>query len=361
MPNPLSDNTDARNQPPESSPSSRRTPIRTQKQLAELAGVSLNTINNAINRPELVHEFTRQRIFQLMEEHDYHPDGVARSMVRGRTDVLGIVVPTLEVGYYAKLVSAVERSANERGYHCLISQHLDDPAKEEREVTMMRRHRVDGMIIRNCGRAGDNAFIQRLCDAGMPFVLIDGRTDGFDTYFVGGDDRADADRLVSHLIDQGHRRIAHLAWTREEHLDDSPRYQGYCDAIRRHNFPIDERLICLCSSEYAGGADEMRTILVHCNDDPPTAVFAINDHTALGALAELRRIGRRVPEEIVVASFGGYLDPRMLPAALTIIEQAIDRVASVACERLIAQINRSPVAPGPIRIAGEIRQIRKQQ
>ena len=118
---------------------------KTQKELADLAGVSIVTVYNAIHRPEKVRPETREQIFRLMKQYDYLPDAVARSMVRGKTNIVGIIVPTIEVRYYARAIGLMEAELNQAGYRVLISQHRDDPEKEARELSLMREYRVDGI------------------------------------------------------------------------------------------------------------------------------------------------------------------------------------------------------------------------
>lgn len=344
------------NQALEMRPASRRRGgAVTQRDLARAAGVSLTTVYNALHRPHMVRQRTIAKIHRLIETNDYVPNEVARNMVRRKTDVLGIIVPVLEVLYYAKLVSAIERAANAAGYNCIICQHCDDPLKEEREVQMMRQRRVDGILLHNCGQATDTGALQRLAANGVPFVLVGGRADGLDEHFVGGDDRAMAARAVEWLIEQGHRRIAHLAWYRTGEYHMGPRYLGYADALERHGLPVDPDLVEMCQSEYRGGRLELLNILRRTEADRPTAVFTSNDQSALGALAGLWEAGLRVPEDVSVVSYGGYLDEALMPLTLAAVVEPVEEIAWRACEMLLGRIEKRPVGGGPILVPGKFR------
>jgi LacI family transcriptional regulator len=327
-------------------------PIRTQKQLAELAGVSLTTVYNCLYRKNLVNEKTRKQILGLMQEYDYQPDDVARSMVLGKTHVLGIIIPRLEITYYARLASFIERFSKAKGYRCIICQHLDDPLEEETEVTMMRQRRVDGIFIRNCGKESDTALFKKLDTAQMPFVLLDSRTEGFDRYFVGIDDRANAREAVGHLIKQGHRRIAHLAWSRTGSYKDGPRFLGYADALKDHGIEIDSSLIETCQTEYSSGRLEILNILHRTSGHPPTAVFAFNDYAAIGALTGLREAGVKVPDQISVFVLNGYIDETLLPTAINRVTQTVEEMARLAVDMLVGQMEDKPWTQGPILVQG---------
>lgn len=330
-----------------------RPAVLTQRDLARAAGVSITTIYNALHRPAMVRPRTLDRINRLIEQHDYIPDNLARSMVRGKTEVLGIVVPVLEVLYYAKLVSALERAASAAGYNCMVCQHSDDPLKEEREVMMMRQWRVDGIFIRVCGQATDTRAMRRLVASDVPFVLVGGRAEGLDDHFVGGNDRAMAAEAVGWLIAHGHRRIAMLAWSRTPgDYHEGPRYLGYVDALERHGIALDPNLVEMCQTEYRSGRLEILNILRRTAASRPTAVFCFNDHTALGALAGLREAGLRVPEEMTLLGFGGYLDESSLPLSLPTVVEPVDEIAQRACEMLLGQIERRPRVKGPVFVPG---------
>ncbi|MBU6170949.1 MAG: LacI family transcriptional regulator [Verrucomicrobia bacterium] len=327
--------------------------VVTQHDLARVAGVSPTTIYNALHRPQLVCKRTLDRIYALIREHDYMPNDVARSMVRKKTDVLGIVVPVLEVLYHARLVSAIERAASAAGYTCMICQHSDDPLKEEREVMLMRQRKVDGMIIHNCGQATDSRAMQRLKASGVPFVLVGGRVDGMDDYFVGGDDRRMAAEAVEWLIGQGHRRIATITWYRTPgDYHAGPRYLGYEDALKRHGIALDPALVEMAQTEYRSGRLEILNILRRTSSDRPTAVLAFNDPTAFSVMAGLREAGLRVPADVTVVSFGGCFDETMLEHQLPAVVEPLDEIARCACEMLLGQIERKPYAKGPILVPG---------
>ena len=317
--------------------------VMTQKKLAELANVSSVTVYNCLYRKELVKPATLKKIYALMEQHDYHPDGIARAMVRGRTNVIGIIVPNFEVAYYAKIVSAIEREIKSNGCHCIICQHHDEPAQEIIEINMMREYRVDGIILRNCGSNIDNEQIKRLSNAGIPFVLMDGRSEGLDKHYVGYDDYKGAFDAVEYLIGKKHSRIACVGFHRSGDICQSDRYKGYAAALEKHKLAIDPVLAKQCRTEYGSGCEETLSIFKECGDNPPTAFLTLNDHTALGVVSALKKLGAKAD----VFGFGGYLDQAILPEKLPTVIQNTDILAKQVAEMLFKQINKEE-ADGPV-------------
>jgi LacI family transcriptional regulator, galactose operon repressor len=317
--------------------------VMTQKKLAELANVSSVTVYNCLYRKELVKPATLKKIYSLMEQHDYHPDGIARAMVRGKTNVIGIIVPNFEVAYYAKIVSAIERVIKTKGCHCIICQHHDDPAQEILEINMMREYRVDGIILRNCGSNIDNEQIKRLSNAGIPFVLMDGRCEGLDSHYVGHDDYNGALDAVESLIKKEHSRIACVGFHRSGVIQKSDRYKGYAAALKKHNISIDLDLVKQCQTEYNSGHQEVLTMFEQCKSNPPSAFITLNDHTAFGVINGLKEIGAKAD----VFGFGGYLDQTVLPDKLPTVKQNTDILAKQVAEMLFKQINKEK-ANGPV-------------
>lgn len=314
----------------------------TQKQLAQLADVSIVTVYNALYQPQKVKAETRQKIFDLMRQHDYSPDAVARSMVRGKTNIIGILVPTFEVCYYARLVSAMERRLNALGYRAMISQHLDDPDKEASELAMMREYRVDGIILRSCALACDREQIVKLNRQQIPFVLVDALTEGFEERYVGDDDFTGAMELGESLIRRGRRRIAYIGFHRSGDFRASNRYRGYAAALEHNNIPFEERLTEPCPNEYHSGDQALMRILNRTQDNPIDAVMAVNDNVALMIAKKLNELGYSMQKQIVVTGYGGYLDEVVLPFVLPTIRQDVEKLGDAAVTKLMAEIEGKP-------------------
>lgn len=312
---------------------------KTQKELASLAGVSIVTVYNAIHHPEKVKPETRDQIFGLMRKYDYLPDAVARSMVRGKTNIVGIIVPTIEVRYYARAISMLETELNQAGYRVLISQHRDDPEKEARELSMMREYRVDGVILRNCGTNVDDQHIKRLAQAEVPFVLIDGNLPGFEDHLVCEDDRYGSRKVVEMLIERGRRRIACLGFHRSGDFRNSNRYTGYCEALAAVGIPVDPAITAQCHHEYEGGKLAVDEVLARSASDPIDAVFCYNDDVALNVIAHLASLGFAPQDRILVTGYSGYAGCDLMPFRLPTIDSPLPEICHAAVSSLLGQID----------------------
>jgi LacI family transcriptional regulator len=329
----------------------------TQKDLARLAGVSLTTVYNTLHAKDLVQPETRERIHRLMEEYDYQPNGIARAMVKGKTEVIGILVPRIDIRYYSEIVAAIENSVNNSGYNCFICQHLDDMVKEEREIRMMRERRVDGMIIRASGRRENAESYHQLKRTGIPFVLIDRTISGLEENFVGSDGLADSREITEYLIRKGHRRIAVAVWP-ESSQGMGVKYEGYRQALDRHGIALDERLTLICSAEYYAGRDETLEMMRRVGGDKPTAILSLNDTSVIGVIQALMELGMSIPDDVAVANIGGHIADSLGALSrlrLTCSVQPCQTIGREAARMLSSQIEDGNGRRGPVLCPAHIR------
>ena len=127
--------------------------VTTQRELARMANVSMTTIYNVLHQPELVNPATLKAIRRIMDECDYSPDALAQAMVRGKSNIVGVMVPRFDIPYFANMVCRIERCISKRNYKCLMIQHDDDPDKAKEAIRVFRQYRADGIICSNTSTA----------------------------------------------------------------------------------------------------------------------------------------------------------------------------------------------------------------
>ena len=329
----------------------------TQKNLAELAGVSMTTVYNALHSKHLVRSKTLQRIHELIEEYDYHPNGIAQAMVRGKTNIIGIIVPRIDVSYFAALIANIEPEVNGIGCNCFICQHLDDMLKEEREIRLMRERRVDGLIIRASGRRENAKIYHRLEKIGLPFVLIDRQIKGLEDHYVGLDGSRACRDMMKYLIDKGHRRIAIVYWP-ESATKPGSKFETCCDTLKQHGIELEKRFIVECSHEYEPPYEEVLRMLQNAGTDKPTAVLAINTTSAIGTIRAANALGMRIPDDIAVAHVGGGIEGQfasLLSIKPTCSVHPVETIAREAAHMLRDQIDGENWRRGPVLCPSEIR------
>ena len=311
--------------------------IKTQEEIARKLDISRMTVYRALyNKPD-ISEITRKKVLELVKEHGYQPNDVARSLVLKKTNTLGLILPCVTHSFFPEITRAIEEAANENGYHVILCHTNRNWKKEAREIDVLRAKKVDGMIITPvAGRKGICAY-QQLKEMHLPFVLIDLYIDGFECNFVGTDDVAGAYQATKHLIDLGHILIGHLAGPLAASTARD-RLKGYQQALKANGILFNAEYVKMAGFEYEDGERAIGEFLKTKNR--PTAIFAVNDPVAMGAYLTLKAMGLSVPDDMALVGFGGMRAGAFLGAPLTTVVQPAQQIGKTAYQMLIEEIER---------------------
>jgi LacI family transcriptional regulator len=306
----------------------------TVRDVAKRAGVSAMTVSRVINGGAGVRPETRRRVEKAITELDFIPNGVARGLMSSKTGALGLIVPDIVNPFFAVVVRGAETVARRAGYRLLLCNSESDLALERQYVEDMISHRVEGLLIAPVGdRSKGN--LMPLVRHKFPFVLIDRSVAGLDGDIVQADSVAGARELVRHLISVGHRRIA--AIMEPDNVSTArERLQGYRQALERAGIAFDPELVMETSAGRAGGYSAMHQML---SVSPlPTAVFAINNMTALGAMQAIRERGLVVPNDMALVCFDDVEHLAVLSPFLTVVNQPTETFGTLAAQLLLDRI-----------------------
>ncbi|MFF4418758.1 LacI family DNA-binding transcriptional regulator [Streptosporangium sp. NPDC001559] len=289
-------------------------PRPTIRNVAERAGVSKSLVSLVLRGSPHVSEHRRQAVLQAARELGYRPNAVARSLVEGRTHLVGALVADLHNPFYAEFLDGLQESLHGDGLRLLIGNSQWDPAFEDEAVEAFLELRVDGLVL-----LGIAPTSETLVEAtGYTPTVVVGERDielgGVD--IVVDDDQLGARLAIDHLVELGHRRIAHIEGTRFS--SGRFRCEGYLVAMRRHALaPYIMVEQGECTEE--GGAEAARRLLTR--DPRPTAIFAANDTVAIGVLAAAAELGLRVPEDLSVVGYDNVHLAGTQPISLTTVDQ----------------------------------------
>ncbi len=317
----------------------------TLKELGRLAGVHPSTVARVLNDDpqQRVSEEVRQRIITLARDHGYQPNHLARSLRTKRSYVVGALIPDIANPFFALLFRGIEDALAEREYSVILANTDDDAFREVRGISMLRGRQVDGLILATARRA--DPAIQELRDAGFPFVLLNRHTDPIPAHAVVPDDYAGALTAIEHLVAFGHTRIAHIAGpdaVSTGHL----RRRGYEDALVRFGLPMDPELLVEGNFRESGGYEAMQRLLALAQ--LPTAVFAVNDLAAAGAMRAAQQAGLHVPHDLSVIGFNDLPTAVQTMPRLTTLRLPLHAMGVAAAERLLAVLNANACPREPL-------------
>ncbi|MEU5723346.1 LacI family DNA-binding transcriptional regulator [Micromonospora sp. NPDC047738] len=311
------------------------------KDVAERAGVSVKTVSNVVNGYQHVRPDTRARVEQAIAELNYRPNLSARSLRKGRTGVIALAVPELDIPYFAELARHVVTAAAEHSWTVLIDQTGGGPEQERKAARGIGDHLIDGLIFSPLAlTAADLADLD-----GLPMVLLGERVDHGPADHVMIDNVTAARQITAHLVGLGRRRIAAIGAQRTpEGASARLRLAGYAAALADAGLGYDERLVAPAAAWHrADGAAAMRALLD--SGVRPDAVFCFNDTLALGALRALHVAGLRVPEDVAVAGFDDIEDGRFSIPTLSTVAPDKERIARLAVDLLADRLAADRGAP----------------
>jgi LacI family transcriptional regulator len=314
------------------------------KDIARDLGVSVITISKVLRNHPDVGDETRERVLARVKELDYRPNLAARSLVTGRTYLVGLVVPDLLHPFFAEIAKSLSETLRGSGYYLIVSSSEEDPDIEEQEINQLLARRLDTLIIASCRSTVDLFF--RIEKQKTPYVLIDRILPGLTANFIGVDDQAVGSLATKHLIDIGCKRIAHIRGP--ETSTGVRRLDGYKQALLQAGFKvIDDYIITERKGDVETkqrGAEAMRQLLTL--KPRPDAVFCFNDPLAMGVMNYALDQGIRIPEDIAVIGCGNLHYDDSLRVPLSSIDQHSRQIGEEAA-RIALGILNSKIPPKP--------------
>lgn len=299
----------------------------TIRNVAERAGVSKSLVSLVMRGSPHVSEARRQAVLKAARELGYRPNAVARSLVEGRTRLIGALVADLHNPFFAEFLDGLQESLHGAGLRMVVGSGRWDPRFEAEAVEAFLEMRVDGLVLLSVVPAALREI------AGNVPVVVVGERDVAEVDIVVDDDRLGARLAVDHLVGLGHRRIAHI----EGAPSTTARYRraGYEDAMRRHG--LQDRIVVEPGDfTEEGGYRAARELLDR--DGSPTAIFAPNDLVATGVLSAADERGLRVPADISIVGYDNTHLAAIRHIALTSVDQPRRDMGRIAAEKLRARI-----------------------
>ena len=313
--------------------------VQTLDDLAALSGVSRATVSRVINGGR-VSEATRQRVMDVLEQTGYRPNIVARTLVSGRSGVIGAVMhidPHLlfQDAYFSQLLQGVSDFLAERGLGMML--WLGNRTKEEILDHVLGMNFLDGVIV--SAYSLEDPIVDGLLASSMPTVLIGHRRADRTASYVDIDNEQAADAITTHLISLGRTRVGHITGRRGT-VAGEDRVAGYQQALRRNGIRPDGLMVDGDFNRPSGVAGAAELLDRHVD-----AIFCANDATAAGALETIRARGLRVPEDVALAGFddldfAAQLDPPLTTVRQGVRQQGVE--AARALLQLLGDAGRSP-------------------
>jgi LacI family transcriptional regulator len=338
--------------------------VITIQDIARLAGVSKATVSRVINQKPDVDIMTRERIMRIMDEYDFIPNAAASGLAGGRTHLLGVLVPSLTWPLMPQIMLGIGERVEESMYELVLysmSQKLDYPLVLDRIVSS---HLTGALLAIFPGKAKDHLL--RLHEQGFPIVMMDDQSTPSALPWVGTDHRAGAKEAVRHLIEMGHRDIAHISGPLSYKVSRD-RQEGYLEALQEAGIDVPPDFILEGDFLPPSGVVSGHRLLAA--RPRPTAIFAGNDQMAYGVMQAARDVELRIPDDLALVGFDDIASSAHTRPPLTTVRQPFFEMGQRSISLLLSlaeasrtrvppslhsmrahELDTPPAAPEPIRI-----------
>ena len=306
--------------------------MTTIKDVAKKAGVSVGTVSNVINNIDIVTENTRRKVFKTIKELNFKPNAIARSLSKGKTNNIVIIVPEISNPFFSELIRGITDYLETKGYYAIIRNTDSSGKKEEIFIRDLNSLLVSGMIITPIDAKGGN--LQVLSGLKVPMVIVDRESDILKEDMVIVNNHKGAYEAVNYLINCGHKIIIILCGSKHTKTAQN-RYIGWENAMKENGL-FNNDYIYWGDFTIDSGRKNMDKVLKKFKQ--VDAVFASNDTIAIGAMQAIRENDLRIPEDISIIGFDDISFSKLLNPPLTTIRQPVYEMGSMAAEILLKKI-----------------------
>jgi len=307
----------------------------TIKDIARELGVSPSTVSRALKDHPDISPATRHQVKELVEKLKYKPNAVALSLRSRRSYIIAVVVPEIVHYFFSSVISGIEDVAIDAGYNVMIFQSNEKYEREVHIAQLLASNQVDGVLVSISKTTKNFSHLRELINDGLPLVFFDRACEEIEADKVVVDDFIGAFNAVEHLIKTGCRRIAHFG--APQHLQIGyQRKRGYISALEKHRIEPDEALMVKCDTH-----DEALKLTPEIMrlDNPPDAIFAVNDLTAAGALKALKQMRFRIPEDVSIIGFTNGMVATVTDPGMSSVDQHASDLGKTAMEMLLNRID----------------------
>ena len=293
----------------------------TIRDIADELNLTPATVSRALHDHPRISAETKQLVLETAKRLNYRRNRIASSVRTGKSHTIGVIIPSARINFFGSVVHGIETVASDHGYHTLIYQSEETAHLEKKAIEAFLGARVDGILASLAKEENDFAHYLELKKGNMPLVLFDRFVDSLNIPSVVVDDYKGGYVATEHLINQGYKRIAHLAGPQRFQTFQN-RQRGFLDALKAYNIPIDESLIYPGDISIEAGkwsADYFMDL-----SSRPDAIFAVEDYSALGLIKRLKEREIRIPHEVGIIGFANEaFDEHITPSLSSIDQQTV--------------------------------------
>jgi len=312
--------------------------------VARVAGTSVATVSRVLSNSDYpLSKEIRKKVMDTAKKMDYSPNLVGRMLKTSESRDIGVIIPNISNPFYPQLVQGIETEAKKHGFNILLCNSFRDVSNEKKYIESMYQKQIKGIILSTIREK--HGFLKKLCENGLKIVGFDQNFEDFQCSKIGFDFISGAIIAIDYLVSMGHKKIAFATSPLMGRRSRREIFDGYKLGLMRNNITFSDDLVFVietekevenASFEFESGKNVAEKIL--SSKELPTAVFAVNDLTAIGVIHGFMKRNVKVPDDISVMGFDNIVFSSMINPPLTTINQPAFETGRLACKILIESL-----------------------
>ncbi len=286
--------------------------------IANELNITFSTVARALNDHPAISIATKKAVKEVAERLNYQQNKIASSLRSGKSNVIGVLVPSLEVSFFSSVINGIEKVMNENGYYILLYQSNESSVKEQHGINTFLQARVGGILASVSKETVSADAYWDIVNQAIPLLFFDRSLEDIDVPTVTVDDYKGGFIATEHLINEGYRKIVHINSNSKIGIFKE-RLRGYKDALKAYDIALDEQLIFKGNFSIRLGKSIIESLINKGIEFD--AVFAAEDYTAMGVLEALQNAGIKVPDEVGVIGFANESFTSLVNPSLSTIDQ----------------------------------------
>ncbi|MBU3876638.1 LacI family transcriptional regulator [Faecalicatena sp. AGMB00832] len=306
----------------------------TLKDIAKKLNLSVATVSRAVNNKEYVKEETRKRVLEALEEYNYVPNEVARSLKLQSTKTIAVILPDICEAFFGEIIKGIDQIVSPKGYTIIVADTNEKKENEEKYLALLQQKRIDALVFATVDLSGCN--VKKYLPS-LPVIFIDNipELEGIDSVTI--DNVQASSMAIDYLLEQGHRRIATIIGSVKE-TTGFARREGYLKALEKQGIPVDEYLIQYGNYKENDGFRCMEKLIQNIKEHPFTSVYVTSEKMTFGAIKAIREYGLRVPDDISLVGFDVQDKAQLISPSITTVRQPENLIGSRVGELLLRRL-----------------------
>lgn len=305
--------------------------------IAKELQTTASTVSRALQNHPRISKKMKARVMELAEKLDFEPNPVALQLRTGRSSVIAVIVPRINRNFFASVIAGIEQEANKNGYSVIFSQSNENYETEKSITKAFLTKKIDALAVSLSAETRDYSHFLPFIEKGTPIVFFDRVPDILDVAKVEIDNYTAAYQAVEHLIDQGCRKIYHLAGPLTLSVYRN-RLNGYLNGMRDHGIIVEENWIYHNAITLETGTEAAKKIID--SNDLPEAILAAGDFSAMGVLLTLKKAGIVVPKEIALVGFANETFDMFVEPQITSVDLFSHQLGETSAQLLMEQLDQ---------------------